>query len=62
VKDIFTQPDPEGKRGKLIAMLLEYDLEIKPTQLIKGRGLENLMAQTNCELFGINFIAYLSAD
>lgn len=26
VKDIWTQPDPEGKRGKWIAVLLEYDL------------------------------------
>jgi hypothetical protein len=36
VKDILTQPDPEGKRGKWIVVLLEYDLEIKPTKLIKG--------------------------
>ena len=36
VKDILTQPDPEGKRGKWIAVLLEYDLEIKSTKLIKG--------------------------
>ena len=44
VKDIWTQPDPEGKRGKWIAVLLEYDLEIKPTKLIKGKGLAKLMA------------------
>jgi hypothetical protein len=62
VKDILTQPDPEGKRGKWITMLLEYDLEIKPTKLIKGQGLANMMAQKNCELLGINFIADLSAD
>jgi hypothetical protein len=60
VKDILTQPDPEGKRGKWIAVLLEYDLEIKPMKLIKGQGLEKLMAQTNCELLGINFIVDLS--
>jgi hypothetical protein len=36
VKDILTQLDPEGKRGKWIVVLLEYDLEIKPTKLIKG--------------------------
>jgi hypothetical protein len=62
VKDILTQPDPEGKRGKWIAVLLEYDLEIKPTKLIKGQGLAKLMAQTNCELLGINFIVDLSED
>jgi hypothetical protein len=44
VKDISTQPDPEGKRGKWIAMLLEYDLEIKPTKFIQGKGLVKLMA------------------
>ena len=36
VKDILTQLDPEGKRGKWITVLLEYDLEIKSTKLIKG--------------------------
>ena len=34
IKDILTQ-DPDGKRGKWIAVILEYDLEIKPTRLIK---------------------------
>ena len=36
VKDILTQDEPEGKRGKCIATILEYDIEIKPTKLIKG--------------------------
>lgn len=36
VKDILTQPDPEGRRGKWIMVLLEYNLEIKPTNIIKG--------------------------
>jgi hypothetical protein len=62
VKDILTQPDPEGKRGKWIAVLLEYDLEIKPTNFIEGKGLAKLMAQTNCEPLGINFIADMSVD
>jgi hypothetical protein len=62
VKDILTLPDPEGKRGKWITVLLEYDLEIKPTKLIKGQGLAKLMAQTNCGLLGINFNADLSAN
>ena len=42
VKDILSQ-DPDGKRGKWIAVILEYDLEIKPTKLIKGQGLTQLM-------------------
>jgi len=44
VKDILTQSDIEGKRGMWIAVLLEYDLEINPTNLIKGKGLEKMMA------------------
>jgi hypothetical protein len=43
VKDILTQPDPEGRRGKWIVVLLEYDLDIKPKNPIKGQGLEKLM-------------------
>ncbi len=44
MKDILTQPDLQGRRGKCIAVLLEYELEIKPTKLIKGQGLPKLMA------------------
>jgi hypothetical protein len=36
VKDILIQPDIDGRRGKWIAKILEFDLEIKPTKLIKG--------------------------
>ncbi len=47
VKDVLVQTEPEGRRGKWIAALLEYDVEIKPTKLIKGQGLAKLMAETN---------------
>jgi hypothetical protein len=60
VKDILTQPDPEGRWGKWITVMLEYDLEIKPTKLIKGQGLTKLMAQSNCDVLGINFIVDLT--
>jgi hypothetical protein len=43
VKEILVQPDCEGKRGKWITKILEYDLTIKPTQLIKAQGLSKLM-------------------
>lgn len=39
VKEILVQGDNEGKRGKWIAKIQEYELEIKPTELIKGQGL-----------------------
>ena len=55
IKDILTQAEPDGRRAKWIATLLEYDLEIKPTKLVKGKGLAKLMAQSNYELLGVNF-------
>ena len=56
VKDILTQPDPEGKRAKWIVVLLEHDLEIKHTKLIMGQGLAKLMAETGVEDMNINFL------
>jgi len=57
VKDILTQPELDGKRGKWITVLLEYDLEIKPTKLVKGQGLARLMAESNCDVLGLNFLS-----
>eukprot|EP00253_Pinus_taeda_P034932 PITA_34932 len=54
VKDILTQEGIEGKRGKWIANILEYDIEIKPTKLIKGQGLAKLMTETNFQALDIN--------
>ena len=57
VKDILTQDGPHGRRGKWIATILEYDIEIKPTKLIKGQGLSKLMVESNFHALDINFIA-----
>ena len=46
VKDILTQPDSEGKRGKWIAKIMEYEVEIRPTKLVKGQGLAKLLVLT----------------
>eukprot|EP00253_Pinus_taeda_P010900 PITA_10900 len=54
VKDILTQEGLEGKRGKWIASILEYDIEIKPNKLIKGQGLAKLMSETNFQTLDIN--------
>ena len=35
IKDILTQEEPDGRRAKWIATLLEYDIEIRPTKLVK---------------------------
>ena len=56
IRDILVQPDSEGKRGKWIAKLLEYDVDIKPTKLIKGQGLAKLLAESNHQALGMNHI------
>ncbi len=60
VKDILTQSDPDGKRGKWIAKLLEYDVDIKPTKLVKGQGLAKLMTQSKLDCLNINLNAKIS--
>jgi predicted MarR family transcription regulator len=56
VKDILIQHDIDGRRSKWIAKILEFDLEIRPTKLIKGQGLAKLLAEENCQALGISFI------
>jgi hypothetical protein len=36
MKDILVQLDNDGKRGRWLAKIQEFDLEVKPTKLIKG--------------------------
>ena len=54
VNDILTQEGIEGRRDKWIANILEYDIEINPTTLIKGQGLAKLMTETNFQALDIN--------
>jgi hypothetical protein len=56
VKDILIQPDIDGRRSKWIAKILEFDLEIRPTKLIKGQGLAKLLAEANYKSLGVGFI------
>ena len=60
VKDVLTQPDSKGKRGKWIAKIMEYDVEITlstPTKLVKGQGLAKLLAESNCQALGLYLMA-----
>ena len=57
VKDVLTQPDSEGKRGKWIAKIMEYDVDIRPTKLVKGQGLAKLLAESNCQALGLHVMA-----
>jgi len=56
VKEILIQPDIDGRRRKWIDKILEFDLEISPTKLVKGQGLTGLLDESNCKSLGMNFI------
>jgi hypothetical protein len=62
VKDVLTQPDIDGKRAKWIAKFIEFNIEVKPTKLVKGQGLAKLMAEENCSLLDINCMGSNSDD
>ena len=47
VKDILVQADSDGKRGRWLAKIQEFDLEVKPTKLVKGQGLAKPCPFTN---------------
>jgi hypothetical protein len=49
VKDVLSQQDCLGSRGKWVSQIQEYDLEIKPTKIIKGQGMEKMMTESNQE-------------
>ena len=57
IKDVLTQPDCEGKRGKWIAKIMEYDVDIRPTKLVKVQGLAKLLADSNCQALGLHLMA-----
>jgi hypothetical protein len=56
VKDILIQPDINERRSKWMAKILEFDLEIRPTKLIKGQGLAKLLVEANCKALGVDSI------
>jgi hypothetical protein len=56
VKEILILLDIDGRRRKWIAKILEFDLEIRPTKLVKGQGLARLLAESNYKALGVNFI------
>ena len=47
------QPDNDGKRGRWISKILESDIEVKPTKLVKWQGLAKILTDCNCKALGI---------
>jgi hypothetical protein len=62
VKDVLTQPDIDGKRAKWITKLIEFNIEVKPTKLVKCQGLAKILTEENHELLDINFIGENAAN
>ena len=56
IKDVLTQLDVDGKRVKWIAKMIEFNIELKPTKLVRGQGLANLLAEENCRSLEIDFL------
>jgi len=44
IKDILVQPDSDRRRGRWLAKIQEFDLEVKPTKLVKVQGMAKLLA------------------
>jgi hypothetical protein len=57
IKKNLTQPNNEGKRGKWIAKIQEYDVDIKPTKLVKGKGLSKILVESNCMVLDLNALS-----
>jgi hypothetical protein len=49
VKDVLSQHDCLGSRGKWVSQIQEYDLEIKRSKIIKGKGLAKMLTEGNQE-------------
>lgn len=62
VKIVLTQLDTYGKKGRWITKILEFNLDIRPTKLVKGQGLAKLLTESNCKILGINTIMQLLGE
>jgi hypothetical protein len=43
----FSQQDCLGTRGKWVSRIQEYDMDIRPTKLVKGQGLAKMLVEGN---------------
>jgi hypothetical protein len=54
VKGLLAQQDCLGVRGKWVSKIQEYDLEIEPTMIMKGHGLEMMLVEGSEKALGMN--------
>eukprot|EP00253_Pinus_taeda_P011960 PITA_11960 len=62
IKGVLTQPDADGRRAKWIAKLIEFNIKLKPTKLVRGQGLAILLAEENCRTLDINLMCLNSEN
>lgn len=58
----MTQSDADGRRAKWIEKLREFNIELKPTKLVRGQGLTKLLAEENCRSFDIDFLCTIAEN
>eukprot|EP00253_Pinus_taeda_P030701 PITA_30701 len=62
IKDVLTQPDVDGRRAKWIAKMIEFNIELKPTKLVRGQGLAKLLAEENFRSLDIEFLCTIAKN
>lgn len=60
IKYVLTQPDADGRRAKWIAKLIEFNIELKPTKLVRGQDFTKLLAEENCRSLDIDFLCIIA--
>eukprot|EP00253_Pinus_taeda_P032933 PITA_32933 len=58
IKDVLTQPDADGKRARWIAKLMEFNVELKPTKLVRVEvpALKTNTCKRTFQQWGLDFI------
>jgi len=62
IKDVLTQPDANGRRAKWISKMIEFNIELEPTKLVRGQGLAKLLAEENCRSLDIDFLCTIAEN
>ena len=60
IKDVLTQPDADGRRAKWNAKMIEFNIELKPTKMVRGQGLAKLLAEENFRSLDIYFLCIIA--
>ena len=62
IKYVLTQTDADGRREKWIAKMIEFNIELKPTKLVRGQGLAKLLAEENCRSLDMDFMCTIAEN